>query len=197
MRALSTWPPSAEQWEEILRELPANKHEAVRARIEESVRNYFTDELEQSPRHECWQDLQDKLSSNVADLCEILKKTADADPANPERERLLHLAEEIDQVRRRAKDYVKLYGRRGRQNRLWTWLLIAWNRDGGGELSDSADGPLVRFFDAIAGLIFEQPIGGTTVRGIVKREKERRDGLVVREPVVLQGRRGLSADADD
>jgi hypothetical protein len=190
-----TWPPLADEWQDILAEIPADKHAAVQARIEEAVKNY--DEC--LPRHACWLGLRDKLSSTtVTDLCELLVQTAAADPQNPARDQLLHLAEEIDQVRRRAGDNEKLYrpGGHGRRQRLYTWLLIAWDRDGGMGLSDSAEGPLVRFFDQITGLIDEQPISGETVRGIVDREKKRRAGLDIQESTALPGRSDFSSGAD-
>jgi hypothetical protein len=107
-------------------------------------------------------------------------------------EKLLHLADELKQVLKKADARAVFYRPRDKKSRLYTGLIRAWI-DAGGFLGASEEGPLQRFLCRIAKIVPFR-LGARGAKAVIEREKERRAALtILSEALGAQGR--LSAGA--
>jgi hypothetical protein len=176
------WPPDEQGWAGILKELPGGDCAAVRAAVEAAVQEFITiapGNIKTPSERDLWRHLQELAASKgLTNFRNLIKQAGSSiDPSNPDRDRLLHVADELAQLPTLARGWAEFHRPRSRRERFDSAVLLAWTGYGKGKLAASADGPLVRFYCAIADRILSRPVGGEDVKKIVNREKRRRQLL--------------------
>ena len=171
-----TWPPSEPEWNEILRELPAENRASTRAAVQAAVQEYLTGsgKSQSSAEHaNQWQRVKRLAGSkSLVAFRESTRKLRLYQPLDPEAEWLLGLADQLEVVPAKAGARALLYRPRSKKARLYKGLIRSWT-NAGGSLGASEQGPLQRFLcQLVRKLGFRLSDRGA--KATIRREQERR-----------------------
>jgi len=138
-------------------------------------------------------------SAAVTQLCQLVPRIDFSNlpdpgfigPHSPPHEWLPRISEYLTKGGPVAAAYADLCKPR---ERFYSRLLRTWT-GAGFKLSASATGPLVRFVQDATNDLFPKPLTGDAIKGIARREWERR--RIGAAPATFEGQGGLIADADE
>jgi hypothetical protein len=180
-----SWPPSDQEWGEILSDLPADAREAARVAVDAAAQEYSNG----TPLKR-WRHVHKVASSSIESLREAISDLG----LDPKAEELMRQVDKLQNIPGEAATWATHYLPRTKKARLHIKLLRAWT-NAGKELGASEDGPSQRFLCRIrakAGISFS-PRGA---KAVIKREQERRTTLEVlqSDPVLMSARGNLATD---
>jgi hypothetical protein len=170
-------------WNDVLAEVPADRHACVRAQVEAAVAEYqATDAGSAEHRRELWRELArtaklegaKKLRNAIRDIGPadpLIPDPGFADPFAPDPDWLPRLEHELAMLPQLATAIADLYKP---DERLYSRLFRAWTDSPGVELSISSDGPQTRFLQKILDPLFEDAVDGERLKKAAERERGRR-----------------------
>ena len=124
-----TWPPSETEWDEIMRELPAETRAPCRTAVEAAVQEYLTGRSAAERRRQ-WARVKKLAGSKTfTAFCDAIRKLASEE--DPEINRLLELVDQLEELPKKAGNRAFVYGLRNRKMRLRAALIRAWTDAGG------------------------------------------------------------------
>ena len=172
-----SWPPSEQEWAEILNDVPTDQHAKVRTFVDARVQEYWQGETQ----HRLWNAIATQARTKLMQgFCQNVEKLRVYLP-DPESEWVLHLAAELASVAARAKARAEVYSKNNRKQRLYAGILRAWtDTDERRRLGASEVGPAQRLLCAIVERLGIQ-LSERGAKQAIRREQDRRETLFVRK----------------
>jgi hypothetical protein len=189
------WPLDESGWRDLLQPLPRDADRAgVRQAIEAAVREYVDGANRDEQFRRLWLQIKRTAGSRqIEKLCRAILQLKTF-PLDPVAEAMLRQVEALARMRSDADLRAAIYLSTARRGRFMSRLSLVWTGMGKSDLPISDTGPFVDFMAAITALVFSRPLDGSAVKRFVKREKARRETLLVLDQLFV-GEGGIKADS--